>query len=192
MVRIEIALTETDLFSIPEDFAMNSKRLLSVTFVWLCFAAAAPALRAQDGGYGFGGWSGFGGNPGWWNQPAFGVAGSLYGSGYVPVPPYFSIHPPVYYSSRIIYRPMGDSPFAYLPRRSLAAPVAYRESDAMEVAEPEMIENPYVQSTTGLAATKSASATRSQPKMILNPFVEPRSNNSDDYLVRFPRSDRTN
>lgn len=171
---------------------MNSKRLLFVTFTLLLLATATPVLRAQDWGYGFGEWGGFGGNPGWWNQPAFGVAGSLYGSGYVPVPPYFSIHPPVYYSRQIIYRPMGDSPFAYLPRRSLAAAPAYRETAESEVAEPELIENPYVHSSSDLASVKSASVARSWPKMILNPFVQPQRENSDDHLVRLQSSDQKN
>lgn len=171
---------------------MYSKRLLIATITILFSAATAPTSRAQDWGFGNGEWGGFGGYQGWWNQPAFGVAGSLYGSGYVPVPPYFSIHPPVYYSSRIIYRPMGDSPFAYLPRRPQAVAQAYLETDGSEVAEPEMIENPYVLSSTDLTSEKSASAARSQPKMIINPFVEPRWDNSDDQLVRVRRSDRKN
>lgn len=41
----------------------------------------------------------------------YGYSGSLYGLGYVPVPPYFAIHPPVYYGDRYA-RPYGVSPFA--------------------------------------------------------------------------------
>ncbi|MCB9874239.1 MAG: hypothetical protein H6821_08665 [Planctomycetaceae bacterium] len=47
----------------------------------------------------------------------FGYSGSLYGLGYVPVPPYFALHPPVYYSHEIRRRPIGDSPYAYSARR---------------------------------------------------------------------------
>ena len=37
----------------------------------------------------------------------FGYSGSLYGLGYVPVPPYYALHPPVYYSHEIRRRPIG-------------------------------------------------------------------------------------
>lgn len=46
---------------------------------------------------------------------AYGYSGSLYGTGRVPVPPYFAIHPPVYYST-ITPRTYGDSPFAWSGR----------------------------------------------------------------------------
>ena len=53
----------------------------------------------------------------------FGQNGTgLYGLGYVPVPPYFALHPPVYYSHEIRRRPIGDSPYAYLPRRPVPQP----------------------------------------------------------------------
>lgn len=52
----------------------------------------------------------------------FGYSGSLYGLGFVPVPPYFALHPPVYYSHEILRRPVGDSPFAYPPRRPAPEP----------------------------------------------------------------------
>ena len=175
---------------------MNSKRLFFVALASLLFAVATPAVRAQDWyGGNFGG-GGFGGYGGWWNQPAFGVAGSLYGSGYVPVPPYFSIHPPVYYSRQIIYRPMGDSPFAYLPRRQFAAAPAasprYQESAEPQFTEPAMIVNPYVDSAAETTSVKTASATRSRPKLILNPFVGPQPKNSDTQVVRFQPHDPMN
>ncbi len=47
--------------------------------------------------YGYGGFNNFGIRP------------------YVPAPPYFSVHPPVYYGARYA-RPYGDSPFAALPQ----------------------------------------------------------------------------
>ena len=46
---------------------------------------------------------------------AYGYSGSLYGLGRLPVPPYFAIHPPVYYNT-ITPRPYGDSPFAWSGR----------------------------------------------------------------------------
>lgn len=54
---------------------------------------------------------GFGGRTGlpWFG---YGYSGSLYGLGRLPVPPYYAIHPPVYYSLPQA-RPYGHSPFAY-------------------------------------------------------------------------------
>ncbi len=43
---------------------------------------------------------------------AYGYSGSLYGLGRLPVPPYYAIHPPVYYSLPQA-RPYGHSPFAH-------------------------------------------------------------------------------
>ncbi len=43
---------------------------------------------------------------------SYGYSGSLYGLGRMPVPPYYSIHPPVYYSLPQA-RAYGHSPFAY-------------------------------------------------------------------------------
>lgn len=48
----------------------------------------------------------------------FGFSGSLYGLGYVPVPPYYALHPPVYYSYPIPH-PYGASPYARRPMRDL-------------------------------------------------------------------------
>ena len=52
----------------------------------------------------------------------YGYSGSLYGLGRVPVPPYYALHPPVYYSHEIRRRPTGDSPYAYSSRRPAAKP----------------------------------------------------------------------
>jgi hypothetical protein len=41
----------------------------------------------------------------------YGYSGSLYGLGFVPVPPYFALHPPVHYSHRVSTT-YGRSPFA--------------------------------------------------------------------------------
>ena len=70
--------------------------------------------RAQ---YGYGGGIGSG-----LPYYGFGYSGSLYGLGYVPVPPYFALHPPVYYSHEIRRRPMGDSPYAYPAGRPAPEP----------------------------------------------------------------------
>ena len=64
----------------------------------------ASTANAYDYGYGSGGlWPWFGhGNQG----PA------AYALGNIPAPPYFALHPPVYYSHQITPRSYGRSPFA--------------------------------------------------------------------------------
>ena len=65
--------------------------------------------------------------PGW-----IGYYGSPYSLGQIPVPPYFAIHPPVYYSYPVA-RSYGYSPYAY-PGWMETPPVVM----------PEVIENPHV------------------------------------------------
>jgi hypothetical protein len=91
------------------------------------------------------------------NLNAFGSSGTLYGSNYLPVPPYFSIHPPVYYSHNY-YRPYGWSPFA---QSGNTAPSFARP-------RPLMVMNPHVEVKAKAAdAPKDAMATA---EMIHNPF----------------------
>ncbi len=106
-------------------------------FKWLLAAAFAATLlpAAAQAQYPYGG-LGYGG----WGQPNYGQ-GIYQGSNYRP--PYFALHPPVYYSHEIIRRPMGASPFAYpswyAPHAHHAAAVA-----AAPAPQPLMVENPYV------------------------------------------------
>jgi hypothetical protein len=70
----------------------------------LCVIAVAmtsSTATAQWGGFGLGGY--YGGFNGFAIQP------------YVAAPPYFAIHPPVYYGKRYT-RPYGVSPFAAPPQ----------------------------------------------------------------------------
>ncbi len=111
--------------------------------------------------YGFGGFRGFAG-------------ASPYSLGQIPVPPYFSIHPPVYYSHPVP-RPYGYSPYAYpgwvgTPELAAAAPC------------PQSMDNPYVAPTSAKAdetapAEKSAETDEfarvdPQPQQIVNPYVD--------------------
>lgn len=96
-------------------------------------------------------------------HPGFGYSGSLYGLGYIPVPPYFALHPPVYYGQRV-YRSYGDSPYAYAPRRPAPRP------------RPQVVANPFVpdtQQTSQEPAEKVAAA-----KMQTNPFYAPGEQNA--------------
>ena len=114
----------------------------------------------------------------WFDQPAFGCGGSLYGLGYVPVPPYFALHPPVYYGERY-YRSYGESPFARVdyssrphriqaqviinpfveqPAPPPAAPAPKPEEPKAQpdqvTAGPQMITNPYYTPEAKVASRK--------------------------------------
>lgn len=57
---------------------------------------------------------------------------------FVPAPPYFALHPPVYYGQRYM-RPYGDSPFASWPQLQPAA--GYHPYPA--AAHAQILVNPY-------------------------------------------------
>lgn len=124
------------------------KWLVAVVFAVL--GASASSASAQV-------WS-FGGTLGW--------PYNFYQDEHLP---YFSLHPPVYYSMPVP-RTYGWSPWAYPP--GVLTP---------EVAEcdPQVIENPHVegssQSRRGVIRQKPSidrSASFVQPKLIENPFVD--------------------
>ena len=60
----------------------------------------------------------------------------LYRIGLIPIPPYFALHPPVYYSYPVP-RPYGYSPFTY--SGNIRTPQIIGE-----VIQPAIIRNPYV------------------------------------------------
>jgi hypothetical protein len=132
---------------------VRSRFLLGVLTLLAPLGATAQAQDPSGLGYGY--LYGYGAI----NTPAI--------SSFVPAPPYFALHPPVYYGKRYT-RPYGDSPFAswpqlqaaqgYRPRPAAAhapqvhlqAPVcplqgAYSSPVVQQVrsAEPLVIENPY-------------------------------------------------
>ncbi|MHB0956124.1 MAG: hypothetical protein ACYC6N_23440 [Pirellulaceae bacterium] len=100
---------------------------------------------------------------------AFGVSGSLYGLGYLPVPPYFALHPPVYYGERY-YRTYGESPF---PR------VDY--SSRPHRIQADVIVNPFVTTAavtpvptepTPVDGAENKDQVTDSPLMIINPFYQ--------------------
>lgn len=144
---------------------MTKFRLLLSSLVVLSAMALLPSeSRAQ-----------WGGPEGIGNLCGFGVSGTLYGLGRVPVPPYFAIHPPVYYGHRY-FRSYGESPYARPARSSRPF-----------IVSAQLITNPFVPqpAASGAAAPQAAeqpaegAAVASQPQMIINPYYEP----ADD-LVR--------
>ncbi|NLX54569.1 MAG: hypothetical protein GXY58_05610 [Planctomycetaceae bacterium] len=105
----------------------------------------------------------------WLSAPGFGSSGSLYGLGHVPVPPYFALHPPVYYGERY-YRSYGESPFARPD---------YSSRPQRVHVQAQVIINPFVaQLATTPAAPELEPAevqppvdqVTSGPQMIINPF----------------------
>ncbi len=95
---------------------------------------------------------------------------SLYRSGHIPTPPYFALHPPVYYSQPVP-RTYGYSPHAYpgwVPTPEIVAP------------QPQTIINPHVVPQ----AEESPSPTAHAPKVTYNPFVDSPGTQQDEKLAR--------
>lgn len=131
------------------------RRILFAFGILLAAAAGAPAATACDSCAGS-----LSGLPGLYG---YGFSGNLYGLGRIPVPPYFALHPPVYYSEQVA-RPYGLSPFAYR-----SAPVeAHR-------AQPAMITNPFVSqppATQPEAAEPAKDPVAAHARVIVNPYVD--------------------
>jgi hypothetical protein len=133
------------------------RKLCLVSIVALLFAAPSPASAFWPyGGY----WGGYGGYGNGW--------GFGYPTNYVPAPPYFAVHPPVYYSSQITARHYGASPFAW---QGGLSPITYVPQPEFSLSEPEMIENPFVGGAKAAAKQAAASA---EPLNVSNPFVASR------------------
>jgi hypothetical protein len=137
-------------------------------FLFAAIVVCLAAPRHASAYWPYWAYAGYGG--GW---------GYNYTTDYVPAPPYYSLHPPVYYSPFITARHYGASPFAWLPGMQ---PITYvpdplpvqgvikatgKDGKIAESASPETIavtiENPYVPTRKS-----AASAT---PQRIDNPFV---------------------
>ena len=117
---------------------------LSTLIVAACVALATAPARAND--FFTGGMPWFG----------YGYSGSLYGLGYVPVPPYFAIHPPVQYS-HVVAHPYGYSPFAAR---------VHEQRLAVEITMPHAIVNPFV------VPTAAAPGSSAPSRVIENPFCK--------------------
>lgn len=180
--------------------------LIAATFVIIAAAMTAP-LQAQLRLGGTGHKLGFRGNRlnRFLPNAGFGNTGAtlfdLYRSGQIPTPPYFSLHPPVYYNG-IDYQRYGRTPFAYPytwwqqfgygynggpPPFSGHGPTAIGSLDPALCA-PVTIENPHLEGTgTEQTTSDTATATPTQktergrdkrnadyaitPLAIDNPFV---------------------
>ena len=132
---------------------MKFVKTLLPCLLLLCSASFAQADWGGFGSayYGYGGFQGGGIRP------------------YVPVPPYFALHPPVYYGQRYT-RPYGASPFAAGPQLQTNSSYAPQ----IHVDRAITIENPHVPGgctncgNSGIVQQKPA-----QPLVIDNPFFVP-------------------
>jgi hypothetical protein len=125
--------------------------------VLACGATAAQAAWPAACGSGLGGPSAYPGyglyNSSWWG-------GSPYSLGQIPMPPYFSLHPPVYYSCPVP-RSYGYSPFAY-PGSTPTPEIS---------VQAEVVENPHVEPAS---TTPRLDQTARTWRMVHNPFaIEP-------------------
>lgn len=87
---------------------------------------------------------------------------NLYNQGFIPVPPYFALHPPVYYSVPVP-RTYGYSPFAY--------PGGVPTPD-VELGPEEIINPHVVPEEAPEPAQETSNQTAAAPLVIRNPFVE--------------------
>jgi hypothetical protein len=142
---------------------MNKLTKFGLMAFLVCAASVALADRSAKAQWGGGcGWGGWGYGYGWSDY------GYPYEGDHIP---YFSLHPPVYYS-RIVPRAMGWTPFAYTPD-AIVLP--------LDEGGPEQIINPYVPRNkesepvpTPPKAKTSANKTASNLdsiKVIDNPYV---------------------
>lgn len=132
----------------------------------LCLAAlavsgsVAPAAHAGGGcGWGYGMGYGYGSFPG------YGVPDCIS----VRTPPYFAVHPPVYYSTRYA-RPYGISPFAAPPQ--VHVPDSYRARLESEFVRPPLA-NPFCCASDAVPAEEVTAADDFVAGAVrVNPFVE--------------------
>ena len=131
------------------------KKVIGMTIVAaaLMLLGSAESAQAQCGALGYGGIGGYG---------LLGLNGNAYRSGRVPTPPYFALHPPVYYSGAVA-RSYGYSPFAY---------PGHKETPAAKPApKAAMIENPHVQPVQKEAKPKLNLKQITQLE-VLNPYFK--------------------
>jgi len=88
--------------------------------------------RTSSVGFGNNGGLGYGNN---WSWGPYSLNRSL---GYLPMPPYYAMHPPVYYSHNVAV-PYGMSPYPISSYSPSSSYVAERPTP-----EPKMVVNPYV------------------------------------------------
>lgn len=111
-------------------------------------------LRADGGFHGFSShgfpWFGYGNN-----GPA------AYALGNIPAPPYFALHPPVYYSHSIA-RPYGLSPFA----------CPHGCHGLARVGSARVVVNPFIERKPVEQPTQQKAGVAATPHRVANPFFQ--------------------
>lgn len=122
-----------------------------LSFVLVSCVMSLSSAHAYDGYYGYGfPWFGYGNN-----GPA------AYALGNIPAPPYFALHPPVYYSHPVA-RTYGSSPFAYSGNFPYQA----------QVAAPRLMANPRIELRQPAPKAKTAAHVAVTPVRIANPYYQ--------------------
>ena len=142
------------------------KSYLTAIVCAIALAFSAEQASAQCGAFG----SGFVPYGGFYN---FGI------QPYIPPPPYFALHPPVYYGQRYT-RPYGDSPFAapsqlqpnpnYAPARHVERSLTFANPYVLPMApatEPNFVPTP------APVNTAPPSPVVAKPLIVDNPYFQP-------------------
>jgi hypothetical protein len=136
----------------------------------------SASLGFVGGGYGVGGYGGGWGAwfPGYPNDP-YG-----YETGRVPTPPYFAIHPPVYYGKRV-GMPYGNSTVTRPPRAVVDYHPAVQQ--VVHVRQPAMILNPFA---GAVSEASESSSVAEETEVAQNPTVT-----ADEPAVDKPRRQKS-
>lgn len=121
------------------------------SLVLAALAVGLLALPASAGQFGYGAYV--------WSSPYPADLSPLYAVGTIPTPPYFALHPPVYYETPIP-RTYGYSPWAYPP---------YITTPEIVEPVPEIIQNKFVPQPSKKSTEKQKMV--SAPLKIQNPYV---------------------
>jgi hypothetical protein len=109
--------------------------LLFAAVAGIALLAAPSAAQAQWGPQGYY----YGWGNGYLNSMSWQVPTYQYAQ-----PPYFAVHPPVYYSPTIIRRPYGTSPYALPGIHQLGVKYSPPIFEEPAAAQPQLIINPFV------------------------------------------------
>lgn len=158
------------IFRLQKSNTMISRPMIRHACFAICLTLLAAAPNSASAYWPY---LGYGGGWGW---------GNIQPTNYIPAPPYFAVHPPVYYSHQITARHYGASPYAWMPGMQpityvpdivpLRRPVATMgkaDAVAQSAASPAValvIENPYVAKKSAAAEAVAEAA----PLKLDNPF----------------------